>query len=935
MSRLKVLEYRDQYTVGWIAALPLERAAAIAILDEKHEAPLDFVQPQSDTNSYTWGRIGEHNLVIASLAVGKYGTTSAAATALPMLAAFPQIKIGLLVGIGAGVSGIGRSTRPGNGRDIRLGDVAVSQPHQDSGGVIQYDLIAAKSGDERESRAFLNSPPEVLLHALGNLQAQHELEPPKMLEYLEEIIARYPRLAKQGYVYQGFENDRLFTTSEIHGEEEVQRTPRDSTDPEIHYGVIASGNTLFKDATYRDRVLEDIGNDCICFEMEAAGLMNNFPCLVIRGICDYADSHKNDQWQRYAAATAAAYAKELLTYVPSQALQSTQTASDALKDISENVAEIRAITENTRSALKDLVSNNLFTQIQSWLSPPDPSYNLNEAHQKRQSGTGSWFLRSEPFKEWKSGAVRYMWLHGIPGCGKTILSATIIEYLQQQQLSSSNVGIYFFFDFTDLNKQTLDKLLRSLVLQLYSKCENSRPILEELLLACEAGRKQPAYGSLLTTFIEMICQVKKLQIIIDALDECTTKEELLSWMEDLVNRGYPGLHLLATSRKEEAIESRLKRWLKCDIRTYVHENLRSDLRFERWRSQPLVQNEIETELVGKACGMFRWAACQLDILQKCLDLQMVRDTLRSLPETLQETYARVLAGIDEHYRQYAIRLLQFLTYSTGSLKIQEAVDIIAVDLSRKPSFDPNLRMPKPQEIAVICSSLVSLVSYKDKRGRMVMELHLAHFSVLQYLRSQPIVKVCLAYLTNVDKKGPIREIEADFPLAEYSAEAWVHHAKLVETEDDVQESILKFFLGHERHYSAWARIYSRDSMFTRRDKAVAASPLYYASLADLKCIVHRLLEEGADINANGGGQGTALQADSSGGYRTIVQLLLEKGANIDAQDDLSGNALQAATAGGHDDVVQLLIKKGATVRTEGGMFGGALQAACFMATKKL
>lgn len=324
MPPLKALESRDLYTIGWIAALPLERAAAIAMLDEKHGKPRDFVQPHNDTNSYTWGCIGEHNVVIASLAAGKYGTTSAATTALPMLASFPQIKIGLLVGIGAGIA------RPEEGRDIRLGDVAVSQPHGNSGGVIQYDLFKAKSGNQQESVAFLNSPPEVLLHALGNLQAQHELEPPKVLEYLEEAMARYPRLAKQGYVHQGFENDRLFKNSDANSE--IQRKPRDSTDPEIHYGIIASGNTLFKNATYRDKVLEDIGDECICFEMEAAGLMNNFPCIVIRGICDYADSHKSDQWQRYAAASAAAYAKALLAFVPNQGLQKTQKAIDILGD---------------------------------------------------------------------------------------------------------------------------------------------------------------------------------------------------------------------------------------------------------------------------------------------------------------------------------------------------------------------------------------------------------------------------------------------------------------------------------------------------------------------------------------------------------------------------------------------------------------------------
>ncbi|EED12084.1 conserved hypothetical protein [Talaromyces stipitatus ATCC 10500] len=326
MPPLKALESCNLYTVGWITALPLERVAATAMLDEEHEQPLDLVQPIHDTNAYSWGRIGEHNVVIASLGAGVYGTISAATTALPMLSTFPQIRIGLLVGIGAGVA------RPDEGLDIRLGDVAVSQPHGNNGGVIQYDLFKAKSGNQRESRSFLNRPPEVLLKALAKLQAEHERRPSKVPEFLAQMAREYPRMAnsKNGYVHQGFEDDRLFKATEPY--EEILREKRDSTEPQIHYGVIASGNTLFKDSVYRDEILKDVGKECICFEMEAAGLMNNFPCIVIRGICDYADSHKNDRWQRYAAATAAAYAKELLGYVPVQDLQRTQKAIEVAED---------------------------------------------------------------------------------------------------------------------------------------------------------------------------------------------------------------------------------------------------------------------------------------------------------------------------------------------------------------------------------------------------------------------------------------------------------------------------------------------------------------------------------------------------------------------------------------------------------------------------
>jgi nucleoside phosphorylase len=142
------------------------------------------------------------------------------------------------------------------------------------------------------------------------------------------------------FIHQRFENDRLFKSNHDHAggstcancdiSWEVERNQRDTTEPEIHYGVIASGNTLIKDSGTRDKIADAVGEQCVCCEMEAAGLMNHFPCLVIRGICDYADSHKNDRWQRYAAATASAYAKELLSFVPHKHLEATQRAIEAL-----------------------------------------------------------------------------------------------------------------------------------------------------------------------------------------------------------------------------------------------------------------------------------------------------------------------------------------------------------------------------------------------------------------------------------------------------------------------------------------------------------------------------------------------------------------------------------------------------------------------------
>jgi hypothetical protein len=193
---------------------------------------------------------------------------------------------------------------------------------------------------------FLNSPPEALLKALTTLRAELELEESNVPSFLRDMLERYPQMAKNepdkpGYVYQGQDNDKLFEASYIHtssmGCENcdstriIPRTARRNPDvPRVHYGVIASGNKLVKDAIERDSILKESGEDCICIEMEAAGLMNSFPCLVIRGVCDYADSHKNDEWQEYAAATAAAYAKEFLGFVDNQDLAQTPKAIDLL-----------------------------------------------------------------------------------------------------------------------------------------------------------------------------------------------------------------------------------------------------------------------------------------------------------------------------------------------------------------------------------------------------------------------------------------------------------------------------------------------------------------------------------------------------------------------------------------------------------------------------
>jgi nucleoside phosphorylase len=253
-------------------------AAAKAMLDDIHS---DLPTSSNDQNTYVLGRIRTHNVVIACLPSGVYGTTSAATVANQMLFTFKSIRFGLMVGIGGGA--------PSKDADIRLGDVVVSKPTGDFGGVVQYDFGETVGQGVFERTGRLNKPPQILLTAIARLQADQMIETSRIPEFLSEMMATHPGMSAE-FSYRGQEQDRLFDASSDHY---GSRPVRDKYDPVIHYDLIASGNQVIKHGGTRDKLGRELG--ILCFEMEAAGLMDNFPCLVIRGICDYADSHKNKQ----------------------------------------------------------------------------------------------------------------------------------------------------------------------------------------------------------------------------------------------------------------------------------------------------------------------------------------------------------------------------------------------------------------------------------------------------------------------------------------------------------------------------------------------------------------------------------------------------------------------------------------------------------------
>ncbi|KAJ4247811.1 hypothetical protein NW762_013020 [Fusarium torreyae] len=921
----------QKYTVGWICAITTEFVAARALFDEKHDQ-LEAIA-DDDNNNYALGRIGKHNVVMAVLPKSEYGTTSAAVVANNMLRTFPNIRFGLMVGIGGGA--------PSAKHDIRLGDVVVSTRSNGEGGVFQYDYGKTIQSHAFVTTGFLNQPPQLLLAAISGLEAEYELEGHHLGTHVDKALDQWPRLRKK-YSRPLRESDRLYRPDVLHpsstdGYDDtydndpahlVIRSDRDDEedDPVIHYGLIASANQLMKDALIRDELAAS--KDVLCFEMEAAGLMNHFPCVVIRGICDYSDSHKNKDWQGFAAMMAAAYAKDLLRQIPPGKVE-------AELPIREVLSSIERTGDETKHIVMSMESKQHLAKIEDWLSPPDYSTNTNLARAQRHPGTGSWMLDSVPFQEWKLGSRQNLWLYGLAGCGKTILSTTILDHVLSL---GAHPTLAFYFDFNDPKKQTLEGLLRSLALQLYRTDEQAARRLDDIFVVHNNGMRQPDTATLSSYISSTVQASGDLIIVLDALDECTMKRELVFWIEGLVSSK---VQFIVTGRPEADFKSALPRLfdkrncilldnraVDADIRSYVMATLVQRPDFVEKKLPLGLLNEIRDKIGNGADGMFRWAACQLESLARCLSPKDIKIALNSLPRDLNDTYYRMIQNIPQDYKYAAIRLLQFLVHTKRPLELSEAIEVIATQPEKEPQgFDIDSRLCRQHDVLRYCPGLVTIAEIAGP-DESLEELHLAHFSVKEYLLKQDqfdlqgassvITGTCLAYLEGID--GDYITIKSKFPMSKYAADYWMQYAVLMETSDARTQAMVSF-LRNKTTFTRWTQLYERYTTPPR------GSVVYHACLGGLTEVVKSLTVDTDDMNMQGGRFGNALQAASFRGHLAIVQLLLDSGVNVNQQGGYFDNALQAAASRGHLETVQLLMDAGANVNQQGGSFDNALQAA--------
>ncbi|KAK5367777.1 hypothetical protein LTR20_009123 [Exophiala xenobiotica] len=514
------LSYGD-YTVACICPMGKELAPVLEMLDERHPSlPMKRAQ-----NCYTLGRIGEHNIVVTTMP--EIGTNRAAHVGMQLMNDFPSVRFGLLVGIGGGLP-------DEEGKlDIHLGDIVVSKPTGTKGGVIQYDMGKPSTREGFCRTGSLAKPPTVLLTAIESLEADRLQGRSKSQDYLSRLESTHAI-----YCRPGSDQDILFKSTYSHPRAtdcrqcdrskrvRVRSRNRSHDKPVIHYGTIGSGNVVVKDAATRNKLRKD---GIICVEMEAAGLMDTFPCLVIRGICDYADSHKSKVWQPYAAAAVAAYMKDLLRVVPSQGIEKELKLVD--------VVDVSQITEAIRAEKQ----SNMMT----WLSGVNFWGKQDNLLQRAQEGTGEWILREPKFKSWLAGEGGFLWCYGEPGVGKTILSSIIIQHLSPLRKENEALA-WIYVDYRERSKLTMENVLSNLLAQLFKQHgEISQSTMKSLGVNWQEAK--PTLLQYRSWLQDETRKFSRTTVIIDALDELPTKslrEQLIRELRQL----QPPIHLLVTSR---------------------------------------------------------------------------------------------------------------------------------------------------------------------------------------------------------------------------------------------------------------------------------------------------------------------------------------------------------------------------------------------------
>ncbi|VUC38138.1 unnamed protein product [Clonostachys rosea] len=950
-----------EYTVGCICPPSMKMAPVLAMLDEKHE-PHTTSQPNQ--NAYTLGTIAGHKVVIAVLPA--FGTTAAARVASQLMNDFPSVRFGFLVGIGGGIPG------DDDGQDIRLGDVVVSLPTATFGGVVQFDLGKRYPNGRFERTGHLNKPPDVLCSHIRLLQAHHLMVGSKILDYVQEMFTRHPKM-KARYKFPSREKDRLFEASYIHHfgrtcdscdpSKTVPRDDRPDDEPQVHYGTIGSANTVLKNAKVRDELRRDMG--LLCVETEGAGLMDTLPCVLIRGICDYADGHKNKQWQPYAAAVAAAYMKELLATIPPfQILHESPAKDVAFSDVrTHELLEqsnqlhnelLRAFEKSTVLLMAQQEHNKAEEERRCHqVFKTSPYERYKNSNPERVDNTCRWVLEHEQFLEWKDSARHdLLWISADPGCGKSALSRSLID----RDFKEHSVCYFFFKD-----NERQDDLATALCAIIHQLFDNKPALVRHALPSWRKNRegiRQETEG-LWNIFLSAATDpmAKPTICVLDALDECREEDrrQLISKLchsyqsSDFTSPETP-LKFIVTSRPYDSVQ----RWfeqmapgssgirlrgedqndkIRDEIKLVIDQHV-NDLAAEFDLSRQITE-KLRQDLKQMQHRTYLWLSLAMDeIRETCRDSIFVDEIqIESLPKPVEDNYERILGRVKPKQKDYTRRILSIVLAARRPLTITEmagALGAARADELGQLSIDEINGDRLEKQIRELCGLFIFInhsnlfLIHPSAREFLVADgSHPSHedsnvwkSSFHEREMESLMARLCVTYICLSHEqysKGP------GDSFFEYCSEHWISHLQQgYEEKIDSQliDKMLSLHTTHEKCFNSWFPVTSESLAPWQSIPNLLMQ--HAASMADHGIAPNNEAHKHkTSVHAKEEDSRAAAHSAAESPRAEAVEMLLDAGVEITPEGRGQSTVLLESNCSGHERTLQVQVDNGVDIKGQG------------------
>lgn len=903
---------RDDYTVGWVCALPTEVAAAKATLDRIHDnLPRD---PNSDdNNNYILGSLQGHNVVVAYPNSGVRGKTSVADVAAQLHASYTSVRFNLMVGIAGGV--------PDTKEDIRLGDVVVSKSTAGWPGVVQYDVNRERMECQFVRGRALDQPTPLLLTAMRKAETAVIFDESKMPRYISEIVQKDPAT----FAHPGPEQDVLFDPNYDHatiepgesgcshcGPDRIRsRQSREGQHPRVHYGLIASSLHLMRHGTIRDRFAHKHG--ILCFETEASGLRDDAQYLVIRGICDYADSHRSELWHAYAAAAAAAYAKELLSFIPT-------------------VSKTIPLATNSHAEAAPILDALLLTR------PAVDRKSLIALKGRRVGGTCEWLMQHPRYQEWLTDASHpLLWISGGPGKGKTMLAIYITEELQPVVVAADNVLLYYFCSNRDKNRNTALTIMRGILHQWIDMHPHLAKGIKNSFEGTETTKYTiSSFDSLWRVFLALLQQSTSSQVVcvLDGLDECE-KESLGRLLDAVGNylsksgeKARPRLKLIILSRPQPAVlENKLGQCQRIqldasdaeisrDVERYILAKV-AELASEQNLDEEKVA-QVQQALLAGADGTFLWVGFVANELQG-RSWSKIDQVLRHVPNGLGGIYQRLLQQIGD--KEALVPILQWVVLAARPLTLEEltvATGIKAAGTLSATEVAKN-RLSLGGLLVKVEGDVVNLVHESAKeffQSDQVSIKGIAMFRMSQDTH-RTLMQTCLAHVERgYGNPRSIHEISSYDPFLSYASQYWpVHFHHAIHVMDAPSEFSRPFFQVSPPIREEWWKVYWEQEKNGGSPPSFTLLHLaaYFGNVPWAKLLISkhaRLI-----LRKDNYGR-TPLSWAVNQGHREMAELLLDHGARVNFKDRSMLTALHIAVSGQHRDVMSVLLKHGARLEAK-------------------